>query len=347
MNVYTDSTANVADPIGDMSLIEVEQDLKKAESYMNSGLVFEAAEIFSRHLESPESARAYHGMARCAFYRQDFHEALGYLQVLEKLDSQHPEINNTYGAVLFGLGLIDESRERFFKCTQAEPDNPLPWVNIADLDFRRERFSDCVDACRKALDLDPWNMEVVDLLSKAEEKMKEGDSSAQPGAEAQEKAIEASAVNAESQPVNQTSTNIEGVEIISMTPEMDERGFCFDIIAAMSKTRVPLGRFDISGAVRAGTIRAFTKQNTNWVGFFVSHGSAKIVLCDDRSESPTRGNSQTIIVGERNPSLVICPANIYFGWMALSDEMQLISFGANANGGKTTLPADAFGNVWA
>ncbi|MCG3172322.1 MAG: hypothetical protein GMKNLPBB_00470 [Myxococcota bacterium] len=49
------------------------------------------------------------------------------------------------------------------------------------------------------------------------------------------------------------------------------------------------------------------------------HGMVKLVLYDDREESPTRGVIQEIFVGVHHPVLVYIPRRVYHGWKGVSE----------------------------
>jgi dTDP-4-dehydrorhamnose 3,5-epimerase len=110
------------------------------------------------------------------------------------------------------------------------------------------------------------------------------------------------------------------------------------------------GQFYMVGDVSRNTVRAFHKHAELWDWFFISHGSAKFVLVDDRSESPTKGQVDTYISGERNPALLVVPPGVYHGWMSLEDDTQMISTASHVynreHPDEVRIPPDSFGDVW-
>ena len=99
-----------------------------------------------------------------------------------------------------------------------------------------------------------------------------------------------------------------------------------------------------------GIIRAFHKHNELWDWFFISHGSAKFVLKDDRPDSPTYGEIMTIIASARVQRLIVVPPGVYHGWMSLEDDTQMVSIASHSYNRETPdevrIPPDAFGDVW-
>ena len=143
---------------------------------------------------------------------------------------------------------------------------------------------------------------------------------------------------------------IEGVRIVDLVVHMDDRGYLIEILRASDDHFTKFGQVYIVGDVAQGTIRAFHKHGELWDWFFISHGSAKFVLRDDREDSPTYGETMTVTTGERRPALIAVPPGVYHGWMALEDDTQLISAASEVyrrdDPDEVRMPPDSFGDVW-
>ena len=149
--------------------------------------------------------------------------------------------------------------------------------------------------------------------------------------------------------------DIQDVKVIPLTTHMDDRGYLTEIIRHESSgdphaVAHKFGQVYLVGDVAKGTIRAFHKHEELWDWFFISHGSAKFVLKDDREASPTFGNMLTVVSGSRRPALVVVPPGVYHGWMSLEDDTQMISVASeyynHEKPDETRIPATAFGDVW-
>jgi len=148
---------------------------------------------------------------------------------------------------------------------------------------------------------------------------------------------------------------IQGVQVIPLAAHMDDRGYLIEI-ARRADDPEPhgvvhqFGQVYLVGNMTRNTIRAFHKHNELWDWFFISHGSAKFVLVDDRDDSPTKDAKMTIVTGERKPALVVVPPGVYHGWMSLEDDTQMISTASHAynreNPDEVRIPPDSFGDVW-
>jgi dTDP-4-dehydrorhamnose 3,5-epimerase len=143
---------------------------------------------------------------------------------------------------------------------------------------------------------------------------------------------------------------IQGVEVVPLVVRADDRGYLIEILRATDPYFTRFGQVYLVGNMARGTIRAFHKHAALWDWFFISHGSAKFVLKDDRPDSPTYGEMMTVVAGERNPTLIVVPPGVYHGWMSLEDDTQLISTASEVyqreRPDETRIPPDSFGDVW-
>lgn len=148
---------------------------------------------------------------------------------------------------------------------------------------------------------------------------------------------------------------IEGVEVINLEVHEDDRGYLIEF-ARLAEDPEPHGvvhRFGqaylVGNPVR-GTIRAFHKHSELWDWFFISHGSAKFVLKDDRAESVSQGELVTLVSSARRPKLIVVPPGVFHGWMSLEDDTQLVSTASHPyrrdDPDEIRVSPDAFGDVW-
>ncbi len=130
----------------------------------------------------------------------------------------------------------------------------------------------------------------------------------------------------------------------------DDRGYLMEILRAVDEHFTKFGQVYLVGDVTRGTIRAFHKHNVLWDYFFISHGSAKFAFRDDRPKSSTYGQMDTVVTGQRNPSLIVVPPGVFHGWMALEDDTQLLSIASEvynrAQPDEVRVPPDSFGYIW-
>ncbi len=148
---------------------------------------------------------------------------------------------------------------------------------------------------------------------------------------------------------------IDGVRVIKLNTYVDERGYLTEIarVAGGDEPHAAIHQFGqvyLVGDPARGAVRAFHKHAELWDWFFISHGSAKFVLKDDRPDSATYKEIMAVVIGQRNPTLLAIPPGVYHGWMALEDDTQMVSIASHtynrANPDEVRIPPDSFGDVW-
>src|SRR3989338_9108758 len=120
-----------------------------------------------------------------------------------------------------------------------------------------------------------------------------------------------------------TLGNIDGLEVKDLTVNTDDRGYLYEIVHSHELPK--FGQVYVVGDPARGALRAFHKHDVLWDLFCIVKGSAKFVFVDDRADSKTKGNMQTVVIGERSPKLIVVPPGVYHGWMALEDDTLMIS----------------------
>jgi dTDP-4-dehydrorhamnose 3,5-epimerase len=148
---------------------------------------------------------------------------------------------------------------------------------------------------------------------------------------------------------------IKDVQVIDLVAHYDDRGYLVEIVRQADDPEPhgvvhQFGQVYLVGDMVRGTVRAYHKHEELWDWFFISHGSAKFVLKDDRADSPTYGEMMTIVVGERRPRLIVVPPGVYHGWMSLEDDTQMVSTASHTYNreqpDEVRIPPDSFGDVW-
>jgi dTDP-4-dehydrorhamnose 3,5-epimerase len=148
---------------------------------------------------------------------------------------------------------------------------------------------------------------------------------------------------------------IEGVWAVPLDVHCDDRGYLIEIArrADDPERHGIVGRFGqvyLVGNVARGVVRAFHKHGKAWDWFTIGHGSAKVVLIDDRQGSASYGERMVLTIGERKPVLIAVPPGVFHGWMSLEDDTQLIGIASHTyireDPDEVRVPADHFGDMW-
>lgn len=147
---------------------------------------------------------------------------------------------------------------------------------------------------------------------------------------------------------------IKDVELIQLTAHGDDRGFLTEIYRTDTEYHKRFGGdinqvYIVEDPVR-GTIRAFHKHSQLWDFFFISHGSAKFTLRDDRIDSETYKEINEFVLGEKRRYLLVVPPEVYHGWISLEDDTQLISVASHTynpdNPDEVRVPPNSFNYDW-
>ena len=143
---------------------------------------------------------------------------------------------------------------------------------------------------------------------------------------------------------------IKDVAFESLDVRSDDRGYLIEILRATDPYFRKFGQVYLVGNMARGTIRAFHKHEMLWDWFFISHGTAKFALYDDRPNSSTHKETNTFVMGSRQPAILTVPPGVFHGWMSLEDDTQLISTGSDVYNrdkpDEVRVPFDSFGYNW-
>jgi dTDP-4-dehydrorhamnose 3,5-epimerase len=117
---------------------------------------------------------------------------------------------------------------------------------------------------------------------------------------------------------------IDGVKIVALRQIVDERGKIMHMLKASDPHFIQFGEIYFSCAW-PGTVKAWHIHQTMTVNNAVISGRAKLVLYDQREDSPTKGELQEIFLGEDNYVLVQIPPGIANGYKAYGDKLVILA----------------------
>lgn len=142
---------------------------------------------------------------------------------------------------------------------------------------------------------------------------------------------------------------IEGVKNTRIESFIDDRGFLSQILPEGDES-FTIKRIYSTGNFSKGTIRGFHKHKKEKKGFFVTSGSAKFVVVDDRKDSATYKEINTFILSTLNPSVLTVPVGVYTGWMSLQNDTVILGISSEPfdkeNPDDERLDPFAFEDVW-
>ena len=116
---------------------------------------------------------------------------------------------------------------------------------------------------------------------------------------------------------------IDGVVTKQLRPIADERGYLMEILRDDDELFSKFGQVYITTCY-PGIVKAWHAHQRQYDHLCCLQGTAKLGLYDDREDSPTRGQTQAIMLGMLNPLLVHIPPLVWHGFTPVGGEMILM-----------------------
>ena len=117
---------------------------------------------------------------------------------------------------------------------------------------------------------------------------------------------------------------ISGVEIVPLKQIPDERGKIMHMMRCDDLFFEKFGEIYFS-AVYPGKIKAWHLHKSMILNYAVIIGSIKLVLYDNRLESPTKGEIMELFPGESNYILIKVPPGIWNGFKGLGIKPAIVA----------------------
>ncbi len=116
---------------------------------------------------------------------------------------------------------------------------------------------------------------------------------------------------------------IDGVRVRDLVVHADDRGMLMEMWRSDDPDFERFGQCYVT-MVYPGVVKAWHSHVKQTDHFVCVQGMAKVALHDDREGSPTRGETNTFVVGWQRQRLIIIPPQILHGFTAVGDEPALI-----------------------
>jgi dTDP-4-dehydrorhamnose 3,5-epimerase len=110
---------------------------------------------------------------------------------------------------------------------------------------------------------------------------------------------------------------IDGVAVRRAKVISDERGRLGEIMRADDPWFKKFGQVYFT-TTYPGVVKAWHYHKKQTDHFYVTKGMLKVVLYDERKDSPTYGTVNELYLGEQCPGLVRIPPGVQHGWMCVS-----------------------------
>jgi dTDP-4-dehydrorhamnose 3,5-epimerase len=112
---------------------------------------------------------------------------------------------------------------------------------------------------------------------------------------------------------------IQGVQVKQLKWITDERGKLMEMLRSDDSMLQKFGQVYVTTCY-PGVVKAWHYHKKQDDNFVVIKGMAKVVLYDDREDSPTRGSVNEFFAGEDNPVLIHIPRLVIHGFKAYGSE---------------------------
>lgn len=120
-------------------------------------------------------------------------------------------------------------------------------------------------------------------------------------------------------------SKIGGVAVFPLKQIEDERGAVLHMLRSDSPLFSRFGEIYFSVA-NPGTVKAWKRHRAMTQHFAVPVGRIRLVLFDDRADSPSKEQIEKIILGRPDRYYLVCiPPMIWYGFKAISDMPALLA----------------------
>ncbi|MFQ6027094.1 MAG: dTDP-4-dehydrorhamnose 3,5-epimerase family protein [Dehalococcoidia bacterium] len=117
---------------------------------------------------------------------------------------------------------------------------------------------------------------------------------------------------------------IEGVKVVPLRRIPDERGTIYHMLKRTDPHFIEFGEIYFS-TVYPGVVKGWHRQGEMTLNYACIFGRIKLVLYDERENSPTRGELMEIFLGPDNYILVIIPPEIWNAFKGMSEPCAIVA----------------------
>lgn len=146
---------------------------EEGDEYFEKGELRKAERIYLKLLkEQPDDATLYNKLGLVYLEDKDFKDAKSALLQALKLEPENDTFYNNLGLLYYEMGHYENAIEAYEKSISINDKIASRLVNLGLAYFMCKKYRKAADSYEKAIILDPRNEAYVELLKKAEEKLK-------------------------------------------------------------------------------------------------------------------------------------------------------------------------------
>ena len=117
---------------------------------------------------------------------------------------------------------------------------------------------------------------------------------------------------------------IDGVLISPLKQILDERGKIMHMLRSDDEHFEKFGEIYFS-FIYPGVVKAWHLHKKMKLNYAVPYGRIKLVLYDDRKDSPSRGELMELFIGVEDYKLVTIPTMVWNGFKGLGNEISIVA----------------------
>jgi dTDP-4-dehydrorhamnose 3,5-epimerase len=117
---------------------------------------------------------------------------------------------------------------------------------------------------------------------------------------------------------------IDGALVVPLRRIPDERGTILHMLSSTDEHFQKFGEIYFT-TVYGNVVKGWHSHQEMTLNYACIFGRIKLVLFDDREDSPTRGALQEIFLGPDNHSLAVIPPSVWSGFKGMSDPFAIVA----------------------
>ena len=117
---------------------------------------------------------------------------------------------------------------------------------------------------------------------------------------------------------------IDGVQVVPLRRIADERGTVMHMLRATDPHFTEFGEIYFSTVYR-GVVKGWHRHSEMTLNYACVFGRIKLVLYDERPDSPSKGELTELFLGPDNYALVVVPPGVWNGFKGMNDPWAIVA----------------------
>lgn len=111
---------------------------------------------------------------------------------------------------------------------------------------------------------------------------------------------------------------IAGLAVHPLRRIADERGAVMHMLRRTDPHFREFGEIYFS-TIYQGVIKGWHKHTSKWLHYACVHGRVKVVIADERADSPSKGTIIEVFLGPENYGLLVIPPDVWNGFKGMTE----------------------------